>query len=101
MPSFPPDLDVAACALASAASAARLLASSELVLFCVFGELPPKVRGGPPILAGTDERSGWGGAEPRTRPGWEKLSLLDLPQMFPIFIEFPFRAVDGGGLLGQ
>lgn len=47
--------------ITSAASAARLLASTASLLRSGgFGKLPtpPRVRGGPPTLAGTDERSG-------------------------------------------
>lgn len=44
------------------------------------------MRGGPPTFLGTGAVLGpCGGAEPRTRPGWEKLSSLDsLPQMLPM-----------------
>jgi hypothetical protein len=74
----------------SAASAARLRASSVLFL-CADEESslpppPPNVRGGPPTLAGTEALCGCGGADPRTRPGCEKASGSDLPHMLPILL---------------
>jgi hypothetical protein len=69
----------------SAASAALRRASSRSG---GPGAAPPRTRPGPPTVLGTGAEVGpGGGADPTTRPGLEKLSDSDFPQMFPILLE--------------
>lgn len=72
----------------SAASAALLLASSELCPPSAAAPPPPSVRPGPLLtlaLAGMEEDLGPpAGGAPTVRPGEEKFSDSDLPQMLPI-----------------
>lgn len=97
--------------LTSAASAAFLRASSWSPAVSP-AMLPPKVRGGPPTVLGIGAVLGAsGGADPRTRPGWEKASDSDFPQQLPmalneLMVELPhgdgsacsrYSQIRGGG----
>jgi len=78
---------LAALALASAASAAFLLASACCASVCGagVGELEPSLWAGPPTVRGREEVVLGGGAEERIRPGCEKGSGEDsFPQRLPI-----------------